>query len=157
MSMRGMGSLHSAKARAALALCGAATASRAAPGAERCATLAAPRLIYDPTPRHPVSSTTTKSPEVILSAATFPEFESDAKAQGFDEVLERRWAPDVVLDEHVHPFAVKARVVQGDLWLTVGKDTRHLRTDDTFELPRDVLHAECYGSEGATFWVARRH
>lgn len=92
-----------------------------------------------------------------MSTATFPEFESTAKAQGFDEVLERRWAPDAVIGVHAHPFAVKALMVEGELWLTVGSDTRHLRSGDTFELPRDVPHAERYGGDGAVFWVARRH
>ena len=91
-----------------------------------------------------------------MSTVTFGEFETDAKSQGFDEVLERNWAPGVVLDVHVHPFAVKALVVRGEMWLTVGEDTRHLRAGDTFELERDVPHAERYGSEGATYWVARR-
>jgi quercetin dioxygenase-like cupin family protein len=62
-----------------------------------------------------------------------------------------------VLDVHGHPFAVKALVVRGEMWLTVGDDTRHLRAGDTFELGREVLHAERYGSEGASYWVARRH
>ncbi len=92
-----------------------------------------------------------------MSTASFSEFESAAKAQGFDEVLERVWAPDVVLDTHTHSFAVKARVVQGEFWLTCGPDTRHLRAGEAFVLARDVPHAERYGSEGATVWVARCH
>jgi hypothetical protein len=43
------------------------------------------------------------------------------------------------------------------MWLTVGEETRHLRLGDTFELERDEPHAERYGVEGATYWVARRH
>ncbi len=87
----------------------------------------------------------------------FHAFEGDARAQGFDEVLERHWQPDTVLDDHAHPFAVSARVVQGDMWLTVGAHTRHLLAGDTFTLERDVPHSETYGPEGATYWVARRN
>jgi hypothetical protein len=43
------------------------------------------------------------------------------------------------------------------MWLTVGEDTRHLLAGDTFTLDREVPHAERYGTEGATFWVARRN
>jgi hypothetical protein len=32
-----------------------------------------------------------------------------------------------VLDTHAHPFAVNARAVQGEMWLTVGASTRHLK------------------------------
>lgn len=63
----------------------------------------------------------------------------------------------MVLDTHVHPFAVTALVVRGEMSLTAGNDTRHLLTGDTFELGRDVSHAERYDSAGTTYWVARRH
>jgi quercetin dioxygenase-like cupin family protein len=87
---------------------------------------------------------------------SFREFEDEARAQGFEEVVARQWAPHTIVNEHSHPFAFKAVVVNGELWLTVGNDTRHLQTGDTFELDRDVLHSERYGSTGATYWVARR-
>lgn len=92
-----------------------------------------------------------------MSAVTFPEFKAAALAQGYDEVLERSWQPLVELDTHTHPFAVEALVTQGEMWLTVGAQTRHLRPGDRFDLDRDVPHAERYGSEGATYWVARRN
>ena len=87
----------------------------------------------------------------------FQAFEAEALKQGFDEVLERRWAPSTVLKTHRHPFGAKAMVVQGEMWLTCGDATRHLHPGDTFELERDVPHDERYGPEGATFWVARRN
>ena len=92
-----------------------------------------------------------------MTLPNFPAFESDALARGFDEVAERQWAPEVVVAEHRHPFAVDALVVHGEMWLTVGADTRHLRAGDRFTLARDVLHAERYGPAGATYWAARRH
>ena len=92
-----------------------------------------------------------------MSPFTFNEFEASARAQGFDEVLERVWAPLTQVDTHTHPFAVKALVTRGEFWLTVGSDSRHLRPGDTFQLDRGIEHAERYGSEGATFWVARRN
>lgn len=88
---------------------------------------------------------------------TFSEFEASTRAQGFDEVLERVWAPLTQVDSHTHPFAVKALVTRGEFWLGVGEDSRHLRPGDTFELEPGIAHTERYGSEGATFWVARRH
>ena len=92
-----------------------------------------------------------------MNAADFQAFEAQARAQGFDEVTERHWDPRVTLEAHTHSFAVKAVVVRGEMWLTVGDETRHLRPGDAFELERDVLHAERYGVNGATYWVARRH
>jgi len=87
---------------------------------------------------------------------SFQDFERQARSEGFDEVVERNWPADTVLATHTHPFSVKAVVVQGEMWLTVGESTQHLLPGGTFELPSDVPHAERYGAQGATYWVARR-
>ena len=87
----------------------------------------------------------------------FNAFRDHALAHGYDEVAERRWPPGEVVDTHSHPFGVHALMVNGEMWLTVSGDTRHLQPGDTFDLRHDVPHAERYGPEGATYWVARRH
>jgi quercetin dioxygenase-like cupin family protein len=92
-----------------------------------------------------------------MNDADFEAFKAQALARGFDEVLLREWAPGLVLDTHTHPFEVSARVVRGGLVLSCGDESRQLRAGDSFELARDRPHAEHYGPEGATFWVARRH
>lgn len=92
-----------------------------------------------------------------MSGIDFAAFEAQALADGYDEVLERNWPADAALDEHTHPFALRLRVVAGDMWLTVGTETRHLRPGDECALERDVRHAERYGHHGATYWVARRN
>ena len=84
---------------------------------------------------------------------TFDEFQRDALARGFDEVLERRWAPGTVLERHTHPFDADALVVEGEMWL----DERHLAAGDTFQLVRGTPHSERYGPAGAAYWVARRN
>lgn len=86
----------------------------------------------------------------------FEEFRAQALAQGYDEVLERHWEPGTVVPEHTHPFEANALVVQGEMWLQVSQDDRHLLPGDRFQLAADVPHAERYGAEGATYWVARR-
>ena len=92
-----------------------------------------------------------------MNSTSLREFTAQALAKGFDEVLERKWAALTVLETHTHPFAVKALVVQGEMWLSVGQETQHLLAGDEFALERDVPHAERYGPEGATYWVARRN
>ena len=91
-----------------------------------------------------------------MTDMTFDAFEAQARAQGFNEVLERRWLPLTVVGTHDHPFAAKALVVEGEMWLTHGAATRHLLAGDSFELDAGVPHDERYGPEGATYWVARR-
>lgn len=88
---------------------------------------------------------------------SFEEFRTQALAQGCDEVLERRWAPDAVVGEHSHPFTASALVMQGELWLTCEGVERHLQPGDRFHVEAKVPHSERYGPDGATFWVGRRH
>jgi quercetin dioxygenase-like cupin family protein len=90
------------------------------------------------------------------SNPSFDEFAASARAAGFEEVVERTWAPGTEVATHTHPFAVRALVVHGDFWLTAAGATRHLRPGDRFELAFEEPHAERYGSDGATFWAARR-
>lgn len=86
-----------------------------------------------------------------------PAFEAEARRRGFDEVLERSWAPHRVLDTHTHAFGVWAQVSRGEMWLTVGGQTQHLKPGDQFTLGYAVPHAERYGADGAAYWVARRN
>ena len=88
---------------------------------------------------------------------SFSEFEAAARREGYDEVIARDWPADAVIAEHEHPFAVKALVGAGEMWLTEGDATRHLRPGDRFELAAAAPHAERYGAAGATYWAARRH
>ena len=87
----------------------------------------------------------------------FDTFAAQARAQGYDEVLVREWEPHHVTPEHTHPFDVHAVVVQGEFWLVAEGTTRHVKTGDTFDLARDMLHQERYGPQGAIFWAARKH
>jgi hypothetical protein len=92
-----------------------------------------------------------------MNPATFAAFEAQARAAGFDQVLERDWEPNKVIPMHTHPFAVKAIVTQGDMWLTLDGVKRHIKSGDAFEVAAEALHAEHYGEQGTSLWVARRH
>jgi quercetin dioxygenase-like cupin family protein len=101
-----------------------------------------------------VDSQMNAMPAVPLS---FEQFQAQSLAGGFDEVLVREWAPGQVVPEHRHDFGVSAIVVQGEMWLTCDGPERHLLPGDTFTLYRNEPHAERYGAQGATYWVARRN
>jgi quercetin dioxygenase-like cupin family protein len=88
-------------------------------------------------------------------ADTFEDFKAQAHAAGFDEVLVREWAAHHETPAHVHPFDVRAQMVSGEFWLTVGDQVQHLKPGDTFHVPRNTRHSEKYGPQGATFWAAR--
>jgi uncharacterized cupin superfamily protein len=84
-------------------------------------------------------------------------FETAMRAKGFTDFGVRDYASATDAPDHAHEFSVEAMVVRGEMWLTVDGHTRHLRVGDTFELDHAVVHAERYGSEGATYWAARRY
>ena len=90
------------------------------------------------------------------TVATLEEFRTQALADGFDEVLERVWAPGLEIETHSHPFDAEAIVTRGEMWLSRAGATQHLGPGDTFVLASGTPHAERYGPEGATYWVARR-
>jgi hypothetical protein len=88
---------------------------------------------------------------------TLDAFKRDMQAEGFDEIVERKWPPSTVVETHTHPFAVKALVTEGEMWLMVAGEERHLLPGDEFSLELEAPHAERYGAQGATYWAARRH
>jgi quercetin dioxygenase-like cupin family protein len=47
-------------------------------------------------------------------------------------------------------------VTKGEMWLTRNDQTQHLRVGDTFTMEPETPHAERYGSEGTTYWAARK-
>ena len=65
---------------------------------------------------------------------TLETFTAQALDEGFDEILVREWAPGLELDTHTHAFAVSARVVRGEFWLTVDGSTRHIPAGQGFRL-----------------------
>lgn len=92
-----------------------------------------------------------------MAAPDFAEFEAGARADGFDEVLEKQWDPGRTLGTHAHAFDARLRVTRGEMWLNVGSETQHLKPGDGCSIPAGVPHDERYGPEGTTLWIARRH
>jgi hypothetical protein len=92
-----------------------------------------------------------------ISGAALDAFAAEARAAGFDEILDREWPPGHVIATHTHPFALRAMVADGEMWLTVAGETRHLLPGDIFALEPDLPHAERYGPAGAAYRVARRN
>lgn len=90
-----------------------------------------------------------------MKAQTLEAFSTAAKTMGYDECLVREWAPSLEIDTHTHPFDVSGLVVRGEFKLTVGEVQTIYKAGQPFSLARNIPHAEHYGAEGATVWVAR--
>jgi quercetin dioxygenase-like cupin family protein len=90
-----------------------------------------------------------------MNSPTLESFTAQSLEEGFDEIIVREWDANLQLDTHTHAFDVSAYVLRGEYWLTVDQEVKHLKAGDYFRLARDVPHAELYGAQGATVWVAR--
>ena len=85
----------------------------------------------------------------------FEDFKEEKLQQGYREVLERRWEPNIENEFHRHEFTADGIVIEGEFWLTAQGKTRHLLPGDSFQVPALQKHKEKYGVEGCVFWVAR--
>ena len=92
-----------------------------------------------------------------MTEPTFEAFVAAAKERGYDEFLVREWAPGQATGEHTHPFDATLRVVRGTLRFECAGTSRDLAAGDGCDVTRAAVHAETYGPEGATLWVARRN
>jgi hypothetical protein len=90
-----------------------------------------------------------------MTSPTLESFNAQSLDDGLDEINVREWEAELKLDTHTHPFDVSAYVVRGEYWLSLGDEVKHLQAGDFFRLARNVPHAELYGAQGATVWVAR--
>jgi hypothetical protein len=93
---------------------------------------------------------------MMVCMRSYQDFEDEARRQGFDAVGERRFEPHRAADREIPAFAVKAILAQGEMWLTVAGQTRHLAVGDAFELGAGVPYAARSGENGATWWLAQR-
>jgi mannose-6-phosphate isomerase-like protein (cupin superfamily) len=85
----------------------------------------------------------------------FEDFKEEKLAQGYREVLERRWEPHTENEFHHHDFTADVIVIEGEFWLTIGGKTKHFIPGESFHVPAHIKHKEKYGPEGCVFWVAR--
>ncbi|QPF75966.1 hypothetical protein G8A07_25630 [Roseateles sp. DAIF2] len=54
------------------------------------------------------------------SLPSFAQVSEQAGARSFDEVDRAMLPPQTVVETHRHPFALWARVTEGEMWLGVG-------------------------------------
>lgn len=84
------------------------------------------------------------------------EFTAQAMDDGFEEILQKAWEPNLVLEMHTHPYDVRVQVTAGQVHLSTAAGSQTYTTGQGFYLPRHTEHAEQYGPQGAHFWVARK-
>lgn len=83
------------------------------------------------------------------------EFTRQLREQGFAETAIVEREADGMLDQHSHPFASRALVLDGEILLVVDGQSTTYRKGDIFELRNGQMHLERYGPAGVRYLVGR--
>jgi hypothetical protein len=71
---------------------------------------------------------------MMKSHANLIEFTAQAMDDGFDEVVQKDWAPDLVVKNHTHPFDVRVQVNSGQVQLSLASGTQTYGAGQSFTL-----------------------
>lgn len=85
------------------------------------------------------------------------EFAAAARAEGYDEIVEREMPAGFRDPEHHHAWDARILVTAGEFTIAMGGKTRSYRAGERFEVPAGTPHAEAVGDEALRMTVARRH
>jgi len=77
--------------------------------------------------------------------------------EDYPDPVEVRQAPNGSLEEHSHPFAVKALVIDGSINITIQGNRKTYSIGDVFQLGFEEPHSESYGPTGVVYLASRNH
>ena len=84
-------------------------------------------------------------------------FVAAARADGYEEIVEREMPAGFSDAEHQHAFDARILVTAGEFTITMGGATNAYRAGESFEVPAGTPHAEAAGEAALRYTVARRH
>ena len=76
--------------------------------------------------------------------------------ESYPQPVEVQREPNGHLDDHTHPFEVKALVLEGEIDLMRNGHTKTYGPGDIFHLGLEEVHAETYGPQGVRYLAARK-
>jgi hypothetical protein len=76
--------------------------------------------------------------------------------EGFPKPVEVHQPANGHLDEHRHPFEVKALVMSGQIELLVEGQKQQFYAGDVFHLEYEKPHCETYGPQGVSYLASRK-
>jgi quercetin dioxygenase-like cupin family protein len=85
------------------------------------------------------------------------EFETEVRAQGYDEIVDRRMDPNATNPEHSHEFDARLLVLEGEMTITSEGRERTYGAGDTFAMTAGCRHTERSGAEGTRYLAGRRY
>lgn len=84
-------------------------------------------------------------------------FETEAREQGYRELMDRRMEANAFNSEHVHEFDARLLVLAGTMTIAAEGEERSYRAGDTFAMTAGCRHSERAGPEGAHYLAGRRY
>jgi quercetin dioxygenase-like cupin family protein len=84
-------------------------------------------------------------------------FETELRARGYGEVIDRRMEANALNPEHAHEFDARLLVLEGAMTIASEGKERIYRAGDTFEMSAGCRHSEQCGAEGARYLAGRRY
>lgn len=85
------------------------------------------------------------------------EFRAQAKADGYDEPIEKTWEANLKLDMHTHDFSAMLYILEGE-FIIVREDSRtSYGPGEHCQLDAGIRHTETTGDSGARGLVSRKH
>jgi quercetin dioxygenase-like cupin family protein len=84
------------------------------------------------------------------------QFLQNLKEAGYPEPVEVQQLPNGQLDQHTHPFAVKALVLDGYINIKIDGKIKKYAAGEVFQLAFEELHAESYGPQGVKYLASRK-
>jgi quercetin dioxygenase-like cupin family protein len=88
---------------------------------------------------------------------TESEFETNLRADGYDEIEKQVLESRPGKGRHRHLFAIRGLVLSGEFIVAQTAEPVTYGSGDIFEVARGELHDEWIGAEGATVLVGKRH
>ena len=85
------------------------------------------------------------------------DFETELRAQGYREIVDRRMDAKTTNLEHSHEFDARLLVLEGEMTVVCDGEERTYRAGDTFAMTADRRHTERCGPEGVRYLAGRRY
>jgi quercetin dioxygenase-like cupin family protein len=83
-------------------------------------------------------------------------FKAQLTKDGYTEVQTKTMQAGSFVDEHTHPFDVRALVLAGEATLGCNGEKKTYRAGDILEMAANTVHTEQYGDVPYEFLVGRR-
>ena len=84
-------------------------------------------------------------------------FETELRAQGYGEVVDRRMEANALNPEHAHEFDARLLVLEGAMTIASEGKERIYRAGDAFQMSAGCRHSEQCGAAGVRYLAGRRY